>query len=641
MSEAALNSNPIRSAQDLDRVAALGKSRLYPDRLKISVGSASCGIAAGARKVEAAIREAVQTLGLDATVSRTGCIGFCEREPLVDLFLPQGPRLSFARMTPKKVRALLESYAAGRLDTSHALCRFSGEVHVETGERRPYPSSSNGVSQVPEWETLGFFRRQQRIILRNCGSIDPESVQEAIARGAYRGAVRALKMPPERVVQEVLASGLRGRGGAGFPTGRKWETARQADSDVKYLVCNADEGDPGAFMDRSVLEGDPHAVLEGMIIGAYAIGAHEAFVYVRSEYPLAVSTLQHAIGEAEACGLLGENILGSGFSLRVRIRRGAGAFVCGEETSLLASIEGHAGEPRSRPPFPATHGLWGKPTVINNVKTWASVGPILSRGASWYKALGTKDNHGTTVFSLVGAVKHTGLVEVPLGISLRDMVHEIGGGMAGKHPLKAIQTGGPSGGCIPASQLDLTVDYEKLSQAGSMMGSGGMIVLDETTCMVDLARFFLVFTAEESCGKCTPCREGTKHMLRILERICKGQGVPGDLELLEELATTVKAASLCGLGGSAPNPVLTTLRYFRSEYEAHIKEHRCPAGVCRDLIRLQINQETCLGCGQCVKVCAAGAVSGKRKQPHRIDPAKCTSCGACRQVCQTGSVQVV
>ncbi len=632
-------SQAIRTRQDLDRVGKVGAATLYPEGLKILIGSASCGIAAGAREVETAAREAAEKLGLTASVARTGCVGLCEREPLVDLVLPGGPRLSFGKMNPKRMRALLESYAAGKLDTERALYRFQTEPHVATGEQHRYPVSTNGVGQVPEWTTVDFFRRQERVILRNCGSIDPLSLPEAVARGAYRGAVRALGIPPERVVDQVLRSGLRGRGGAGFPTGQKWETARRVDSATKYVVCNADEGDPGAFMDRSVLEGDPHAVLEGMIIGGYAIGASEGYVYVRSEYPLAVSTIQHAIQQAEAHGLLGDNLLGSGFSFRVKVRRGAGAFVCGEETSLLASIEGHSGEPRARPPYPATSGLWGKPTVINNVKTWASVGPILSRGPGWYSGMGAKDNRGTTVFSLVGAVKNTGLVEVPLGITLHDMVFQVGGGMSGKHPIKAVQTGGPSGGCIPASMLDLPVDYEKLGQAGSMMGSGGMIVLDETTCMVDLARFFLVFTAEESCGKCTPCREGTKHMLGILTRICEGEGRAGDLDLLERLATTVKAASLCGLGGSAPNPVLTTLRYFRSEFEAHIRDKKCPAGVCRNLVRFRIDEDVCAGCDQCIKVCAVGAVSGKRKQPHRIDPALCTSCGACRQVCTTDAIR--
>ncbi len=633
-------SQPIRTEADLDRISATGMSALYPRRLKILIGSASCGIAAGAREVEAAAIEAVEQLALDATVSRTGCIGFCQREPLVDLLLVDGPRLSYGNMTAKRVRRLLEAYAQQNdAKPETALCRIQSERHLPLDRTVDYPTSANGVGEVVEWSSLDFYRRQRRIILRNCGSIDPLAFPEAIARGAYRGALRAFSsMSPDEVVDEVLSSGLRGRGGAGFPTGKKWDFARRNDSDVKYVICNADEGDPGAFMDRSVLEGDPHAVLEGMMIAAYAIGACEGYVYVRSEYPLAVSTITHAIKEAEQQGLLGEDIFGTGFSFRVQVRRGAGAFVCGEETSLIASIEGHSGEPRSRPPYPAVRGLWGKPTVINNVKTLASTGPILARGAPWYAADGADGNRGTTVFALVGAVKNTGLVEVPLGISLREMVYEIGGGMRGKKPLKGIQTGGPSGGCIPASLLDLPIDYEKLGEAGSMMGSGGMIVLDTGTCMVDLARFFLAFTAEESCGKCVPCREGTKHMLRILTRICEGDGTMEDLATLERLAAAVRSASLCGLGSTAPNPVLTALRYFREEFEAHIRDRECPAGVCRNLITLRIDEETCTGCGQCRKACPADAICGEPKTPHRIDAGPCTRCGACRSVCPVEAV---
>ena len=633
-------SDLIRTEGDLDQIGVTGTSTLYPDRLKILIGSATCGIAAGARDVEAAAVEAVKELHLDAVVRRTGCIGFCQREPLLDLVIPNGPRVSYADMTAKKTRLLLESYASKQdLKPNFALCRFDGEEHVATGEVHRYAAPSNGLSGVPEFSTVAFYSRQHRVILRNCGSIDPRRIVEAIARGAYRGAIHALtQMTPEKVVEEVTASGLRGRGGAGFPTGRKWDTARRRESAAKYVVCNADEGDPGAFMDRSVLEGDPHAVLEGMLIAAYAIGAREGFIYVRSEYPLAVAAIEHAIGEAEKNGLLGDNVFGSGFSFRVKARRGAGAFVCGEETSLIASIEGRSGEPRSRPPYPAVKGLWGKPTVINNVKTLASVGPILSRGAAWYASKGAEANRGTTVFSLVGAVKNTGLVEVPLGIPLREMVFEVGGGMAGKRSLKAIQTGGPSGGCIPASMIDLPIDYEKLTEAGSMMGSGGMIVLDSGTCMVDLARFFLTFTAEESCGKCVPCREGTKHMLRILTRICEGEGSADDLGILERLAETVKSTSLCGLGATAPNPVLTALRYFRDEFDAHVRDKKCPAGVCRNLITFRIDREICTGCGECVKVCPVNAISGERKAPHRIDPGPCTRCGACRGVCPVEAV---
>jgi NADH:ubiquinone oxidoreductase subunit F (NADH-binding)/Pyruvate/2-oxoacid:ferredoxin oxidoreductase delta subunit/(2Fe-2S) ferredoxin len=585
----------------------------------------------------------VAELKLDAEVTRTGCIGFCQREPLVDLRVPGGPRVTYANMTPKKMWDLLEAYAAkGDLKPDMALCRFDAEEHVATGTSHRYAPSSNGISKTPAWADIDFNRHQQRVILRNCGSINPLVTEEAIARGAYRGALRALTcLTPEEIIAEMLASGLRGRGGAGFPTGQKWETARRTPADAKYVICNADEGDPGAFMDRSVLEGDPHAVIEGMIVASYAIGAHEGYIYVRSEYPLAVSTITHAIEQAEKSGLLGDDIFGSGHAFRIKVRRGAGAFVCGEETSLIASIEGHAGEPRSRPPFPAQKGLWGKPTVINNVKTWASVSAILSRGASWYAEKGIERNRGTTVFSLVGAVKNTGLVEVPLGLTLRQMVFEVGGGMRGKKAIKAVQTGGPSGGCIPASMLDLSIDYETLGNVGSMMGSGGMIVLDEGTCMVDLAKFFLTFTTDESCGKCSPCREGTKQMLHILTRICEGKGAAGDLELLERLARTVKNAALCGLGQTAPNPVLTALKHFRDEFEAHIRDHRCPAGVCRNLITLKIDAATCIGCGRCREVCSFDAIRGERKSPHQIDAQKCTRCGACRNVCPTEAVASV
>jgi NADH:ubiquinone oxidoreductase subunit F (NADH-binding)/(2Fe-2S) ferredoxin/Pyruvate/2-oxoacid:ferredoxin oxidoreductase delta subunit len=636
-------SAPVRAGKDLDRIASEGRDRLYPGRLKILIGSATCGIAAGAREVEAAALETVKALGIDAAVTRTGCIGFCQREPLLDLMPPDGPRISYANMTPKKTRDLIEAYAAsGDLKAKLALCRFEKELHVATGEIHSYPVPANGAGAVPEWSTLSYYRMQQRVILRNCGSIDPMDIGEAIARGAYRGAARAMAtMTPELVTGEVLRSGLRGRGGAGFPTGRKWEAARLRPSGAKYVICNADEGDPGAFMDRSVLEGDPHAVIEGMIIGAYAIGASEGIVYVRSEYPLAVETIRHAISEAETLGILGDDIFGSGFSFRVKVRRGAGAFVCGEETALIASIEGRSGEPKSRPPYPAEMGLWGKPTVINNVKTWASVGPIMARGADWYSAMGAEGNRGTTVFSLVGAVKNTGLVEVPLGISLREMVNGVGGGMIGRKPFKAVQTGGPSGGCLPETLLDLPIDYEKLGAAGAMMGSGGMIVIDTGTCMVDLARFFLAFTADESCGKCAPCREGTRHMLGILTRICEGKAASGDLPLLERIASTVKDSSLCGLGSTAPNPVLTALAYFRPEFEAHISDRKCPAGVCRDLITLGIDGSRCTGCGECVKVCAPKAIRGELKKPHAIDPVICTRCGACRSVCAPGAVESV
>jgi NADH:ubiquinone oxidoreductase subunit F (NADH-binding)/(2Fe-2S) ferredoxin len=632
----------ITTEKDLDAMGLRGQASLFPARMKIMIGSASCGISAGARAVEEAAVKAVNELRLDAIVTRTGCVGFCQREPLADILVPGSPRVCYGEMTPAKMRTVLQSYATNcSLPAAGALYRSTVEENVSGNTTRAYshPAPGGSVNAIPEQSTLDFFSRQKRIILRNCGIIDPMNIGEAIARGAYRGAFRAItQCTPEQVVATVLASGLRGRGGAGFPTARKWETALKQGSDAKYMVCNADEGDPGAFMDRSILEGDPHALLEGLIIGAYAIGARKAFVYVRSEYPQAVATLKHAIGQAQELSIIGNDIFGSGYSLSVEIRRGAGAFVCGEETALIASIEGRAGEPRPRPPFPAVQGLWGRPTVINNVKTLASVGPILNRGAEWYASCGTENNRGTTVFSIVGAVKNTGLVEVPLGITLNDMVHTIGGGPRGKKPIKAVQTGGPSGGCIPASMFDVAVDYEKLTNAGAMMGSGGMIVIDASTCIVDLARYFLSFTSDESCGKCAPCREGTKQMLHLLTRICEGAGGANDLDNLERLAKTIKQASLCGLGQTAPNPVLTAIRHFRGEFEAHIHDKKCAAGVCRNLITMNIDAETCIGCGQCKKVCAVDAITGSPKKAHTISVKVCTRCGACRSVCAVEAI---
>jgi len=633
-------SKSVQTENDLNEIGAAGMATLYPNKLKILIGSASCGLAAGAKAVEEAAIETVTKLKLDAAVSRTGCIGYCQSEPLVDLILPNGPRISYHNVTPAKMRKLLETYSENEgVEEKWALCRFDREQHTAVDEVFEYPSWSNGRPDVPKYSDIDFYRDQKRIILRNCGSIDPMAIEEAIARGAYRGAIRVIsQMTPEQVIDEVSKSGLRGRGGAGFPTWQKWDFARKVEADRKYIICNADEGDPGAFMDRSVLESDPHAALEGIIIGAYTIGAQEAIIYVRSEYPLAVSTIQHAIKQAEEKGPLGENLFGSYFSLHVKVRQGAGAFVCGEETALIASIEGRAGEPRQRPPYPAVEGLWGKPTVINNVKTWASLGPILSRGAEWYSSMGTSRNKGTTVFSLVGAVKNTGLVEVPLGVTLKEMIYDIGGGESGKRPIKAIQTGGPSGGCIPASMFDLPIDYEKLSEAGSMMGSGGMIAIDTGTCMVDLARYFLSFTADESCGKCTPCREGTKQMLHILTKICAGNAALDDLDLLERLAKTIQATALCGLGSTAPNPVLTALRYFRDEFDAHIVDKNCLAGVCPNLTTFAIDDELCTYCGRCKKVCPVGAISGEKKSPHTIDKGVCTRCGACRNVCKFDAI---
>jgi NADH:ubiquinone oxidoreductase subunit F (NADH-binding)/(2Fe-2S) ferredoxin len=576
-------SRTIQNTGDLDLATAAGLATLFPKRLKIIIGSASCGVAMGARAVEAAAIRAIGELGLDAMVCRTGCIGFCAKEPLLDLVLPNRMRLSYGNMTPEKTRQLLEAYAAkGDLKPEWVLGRFDGEEYVSTGEVHKYDGCPPELSKIPQWSSLDFYSRQKKVIMRNCGSIDPMSLDETVARGTYRGAFHAMvQMSAEEVIDAVLKSGLRGRGGAAFPTGQKWRMARQAAADAKYVVCNADEGEPGSYMDRSILEGDPHAIIEGMLIGSYAIGASQGLIYVRDEYPLAMEILQHAIADAEQAGLLGDDIFGSGWSFHINVHRGAGAYICGEETALIESLEGHSGEPRTRPPYPVTNGLWGKPTVVNNVKTWASVAPIITRGAEWYASMGTKRTPGTTIFSLEGAVKNAGLVEVPFGITLREMVYNIGGGLIGDKPLKALQAGGASRGCIPPSMLDLAIDTEDRDGQSIMIGTGGIIVLDDTACMVDMARFLVGFFMDESCGKCVPCREGTKQMHRILGRICEGKANPSDLALLERLAKTIKSAAVCGMGGMAPGAVLTTLEHFRGEFESHIRDKRCPADVCK------------------------------------------------------------
>jgi len=579
------------------------------------------GIASGARQVARAFREALDKVGLDVVpIQPTGCIGMCENDVLVYVCLPGRPRVTYGGVTPDKAQRIVEEHLKqGRPVTEWVL----GEIRADG---LPAPG-------------LDFYRKQHRLVLRNCGIVNPDRIEDYLARDGYAALVKALQtMSRGEVVEEVKRSGLRGRGGAGFPTGLKWEFTAGAPGDRKFVVCNGDEGDPGAFMDRSIMEGDPHAVLEGMVIAAYAIGASEGYIYVRAEYPLAIARLRRAIAAAEAMNLLGDDILGTRFSFHLHIKEGAGAFVCGEETALLASIEGQRGMPRPRPPFPAQSGLWGCPTNINNVETYANVPHIVRLGADEYTKLGSERSRGTKVFALTGKIQRTGLVEVPMGITLREIIFDIGGGIIGGRKFKAVQIGGPSGGCLPEALLDTPVDYDSLIEAGAMMGSGGLVVTDEDTCMVDLARFFLNFTQNESCGKCTPCREGTKRMLEILTRICDGKGVPEDIERLEQLAGVIKDASLCGLGQTAPNPVLTTLRYFRDEYEAHILERRCPAGVCRALLEYSIDPELCKGCGLCLKACPAGAISGEKKQPHVIDREACIKCGSCLSACRLGAI---
>jgi NADP-reducing hydrogenase subunit HndC len=633
----------ITNLEQLQDIKEQGLSLTYPDKLKIMVGMATCGISAGADKVYTALENKITELGLDAVLEKTGCIGFCQREPLVDVVYPKKVRVTYQTMNPAKAEKLIEALKAGEFFTENTLCRIDKEDFVIEGISRPYanPHPPELPGDLPTYEEIPFFKKQVKIALRNCGFIHPERIEEYVARGGYQALHKVLStLSPEQVIAQVKEAGIRGRGGAGFPTGMKWEFARKSPGDIKYVICNADEGDPGAFMDRGILEGDPHAVVEGMAIGGYAIGAREGYVYCRAEYPLAIHRLKIAIAQAEEKGLLGDNIFGTDFSFRLKIREGAGAFVCGEETALIASIEGKVGEPRPRPPFPAQSGLWGKPTIINNVKTWSHIAPIVARGAQWYSSFGTEKAKGTTVFALVGKVNNTGLVEIPLGITLREMIFEIGGGIAGGRNFKAVQTGGPSGGCIPESHLDTPVDYDSLGALGSIMGSGGMIVMDDRDCMVNIAKYFIDFTKDESCGKCTPCREGTLRLGEMLETITQGKGKEEDLDKLITMSGLIKKTSLCGLGQTAPNPVLTTIRYFREEYDAHVREGKCPAKVCKPLIAFRVDEGQCNGCQACRLKCPTEAIEGSKKVVHKIIQDKCIKCGTCFDACKFNAIIV-
>ena len=580
--------------------------------MRIIVGSGSCGIAAGAQKVYDAIENIIATS--NSSLGVTGCIGMCYLEPIVDLYEEDTLKARLVKVSAKDAEAIVKAADSGD---------FSEIEHL-----------------IINADDESFLSQQTRIALRHCGIIDPTQIEDYMNDDGYKAIEKVLKtMTPEDVIEVIKTSGLAGRGGAGFPTWFKWNAARQSQGDEKYLICNADEGDPGAFMDRAVIESDPHNLIEGMLIGAYAIGAKEAVVYVRAEYPLAIKRLENAIKQAKEKGLLGQNILGTDFCCEMRIKAGAGAFVCGEETALIESLEGSRGMPRLKPPFPAQCGYWQKPSNINNVETFANVPWILLNGGEAFSAMGTENSKGTKVFALTGKIKKGGLVEIPMGMTLREVIYNIGGGIKDNKEFKAVQMGGPSGGCIPKDLLDTVIDYKALGATGAIMGSGGMVVMDESTCMVSMAKFFLDFTAKESCGKCVPCRIGTKRMLEILTRITKGEGKEGDVELLEELCEAIKDGALCGLGQTAPNPVLTTIRYFRHEYDAHIKDKKCPAQECADLISYEIDKEACRGCTLCAKKCPTGAIIGSLKTPHEIDAEKCIRCGQCKTVCKFSAVK--
>ncbi|NMC14359.1 MAG: NADH-quinone oxidoreductase subunit NuoF [Chloroflexi bacterium] len=590
----------------------------------IYLGAASCGKAAGAMEVLSAIQETLKEIQKPANIVQVGCIGPCYLEPLMDIALPGLPRVSYANVSPQNAKKIIKAaFIDGDLKFDLAVGHFGDDRFTKkTG--------------LPRFFDLPMLKPQVRIILRNCGFIDPEDIDQYIARGGYQGFFNALSASSQDVINEVKISGIRGRGGAGFPTYKKWEISRDVPGPIKYVVCNADEGDPGAFMNRSLLEGDPHAVLEGMLIAAYAIGATSGYIYVRAEYPLAVIRLKTAINQMKEYGLLGMNILGSGFNFDISVKEGAGAFVCGEETALIASLEGERGMPRPRPPYPAEVGLHGRPTVINNTETFGTLPNILRNGGKWYSQFGKAGNTGTKTFSLVGKARYTGLIEVPLGMTLREIVFDIGGGT--KKPFKAVQTGGPLGGCLSSALLDTPVDYESMSASGSIMGSGGLIVMDESTCLVDLARYFQTFSKNESCGKCTACRTGSRILVDTLDKIVRGEGDANDIGILYTVADTMQKTAMCGAGQTAPNPVLSTIRYFLSEYHAHILDKYCPSAVCTELFDYTIDPSKCPGCGRCIKVCPSQAITGEKKQPHVLDVSKCVKCKNCVNVCKFDAI---
>ncbi len=630
----------IQSVQDLETIGQSYIGKLYvPDTIKVNIGMASCGIAAGAQAAyDKLLNEYAGKNNIH--ICQTGCIGFCEEEPLVEILGAGKPRMMYKNITEDKIIDAVEGYIANDYNKKWILGQLKDPRNLLEENIENPVAGIMPIEGIPVLEEIPFYKAQLKVAMRNCGYIDPDSIEEYIAKKGYMAFLQVLKdIKPSDIIDIIKNSGLRGRGGGGFPAGVKWATCAKHHGN-RYIICNADEGDPGAYMDRSILEGDPHTVLEGMLIAGLAIGSSQGFIYVRNEYPLAVKRLVAAIKQAESFGLLGENIAGTDFSFNIKISTGAGAFVCGESTALMASLEGKVGRPRAKYVHTVEKGLRDSPTNLNNVETYANVPVILLKGADWYAGMGTEHSKGTKVFSLVGKIKNTGLVEVPMGISLKDIVFSIGGGVPKKKEFKAVQTGGPSGGCIPEKYLALPVDFQKLSEVGSIMGSGGMIVMDQDTCMVDVARYFVEFLVDESCGQCNPCREGLKQMLAILTGICEGNGKEGDIELLEELGSMIQKFSLCGLGTSAPNPVLTNILYFREEYEEHIRDKKCVAGVCKPLFHYEIDKDACNGCTLCALKCPEKAITGEKKKVHDLDQGKCIKCGICYDACKFSAIAI-